>query len=69
MSGESVRQRPVWRPTEDLPRAVAGVGPIVSRTLLGQLPDLGRLNRTRIAALDVAFNLTENHDRGEQTVE
>ena len=32
-------------------RSVPGVGPIGSRTLLGQLPELGRLNRTRIAAL------------------
>ena len=42
---------PVWRPKEDLLRSVPGVGPIVSRTLLGELPGLGQLNRRRIAAL------------------
>ncbi len=28
-----------------------GIGPVVSRTLLADLPELGRLNRTQIAAL------------------
>jgi transposase len=42
---------PVWRATEDLLRTVPGIGPVVSRTLLGELPELGRLNRKQIAAL------------------
>ena len=46
-----IQQSPVWRAKEDLLRAVPGVGPIVSRTLLGELPELGQLNRRRIAAL------------------
>jgi transposase len=48
---EAIQQSPVWRAKEDLLRSVPGVGPIVSRTLLGALPELGQLNRRRIAAL------------------
>ena len=47
----TIQQSPVWRAKEDLLRSVPGVGPIVSRTLLGELPELGQLNRRRIAAL------------------
>ena len=46
-----IHQSPVWRATEDLLRSVPGVGPLVSRTLLGERPELGHLHRRRIAAL------------------
>ena len=46
-----LQQSPVWRAKEDRLRAVPGVGPIVSRALLGELPELGQLNRRRITAL------------------
>ena len=32
-------------------RSVPGIGPVVSRTLIGELPELGKLNRQQIAAL------------------
>lgn len=35
----------------DLLRTVPGIGPVVSRTLPGELPELGQLNRKQIAAL------------------
>ena len=41
----------MWRVQEDLLRSVPGMGPVVSRTLLALLPELGRLNRKQIAAL------------------
>ena len=47
---DTIQQSPVWRAKEELLRSVPGVGPIVSRTLLGELPELGQLNRRRIAA-------------------
>ena len=47
----SVQQSPVWRAKEDLLRSVPGIGPVVSRTLLGELPELGRLSHKQIAAL------------------
>ena len=48
---DTIQQSPVWRAKEELLRSVPGVDPIVSRTLLGELPELGQLNRRRIAAL------------------
>jgi transposase len=48
---DSVRGSPAWRQNEDLLRSVPGVGPIVARTLLAELPELGRLDRRQIAAL------------------
>lgn len=47
----TIQQSPVWRATEDLLRSVPGIGPIVSRTLIGELPELGQLSRKQIAAL------------------
>jgi transposase len=47
----TIQQSPLWRAKEDLFRSVPGVGPVVSRTLLGELPELGTLNRKQIAAL------------------
>ncbi len=46
-----IKESPVWRAKEDLLRSVPGVGPVVSRTLIGDLPELGHLSRREIAAL------------------
>ena len=47
----TIRQSPIWREQEDLLKSVPGIGPVVTRTMLGELPELGRLNRKQIAAL------------------
>lgn len=47
----TIQASPVWRARENLLRTVPGVGPVLSRTLLGELPELGRLDRKQIAAL------------------
>jgi transposase len=49
--GTSLAAHPTWRVQEDLLRSVPGIGPTTARTLLAELPDLGRLDRRRIAAL------------------
>jgi transposase len=49
--GEALRASPLWRAQEDLLRSVKGVGPVLSATLLTELPELGRLDRRQIAAL------------------
>lgn len=46
-----IRSTPAWRTTDDLLRSVPGIGPVTARTLIADLPELGRLNRRRIAAL------------------
>ena len=48
---DSVRGSPAWREKEDLLASVPGVGPIISRTLIADLPELGTLSRKQIAAL------------------
>lgn len=47
----TIAQSPLWRAKEDLLRSVKGVGPVLSRTLLAELPELGQLNRKQIAKL------------------
>ncbi len=49
--GEHIERSPLWRAREDLLRSFKGVGPVSSRTLIGDLPELGTLDRKRIAAL------------------
>jgi transposase len=47
----TVRSSPIWRATDDLLRSVPGIGPITAHTLIAELPELGRLDRRKIAAL------------------
>jgi transposase len=47
----SIRHSPIWKENEDLLRTVPGIGPVISRTLLAELPELGELNRKQISAL------------------
>ena len=48
---DAVRGSPAWREAEDLLSSVPGVGPVVSRSLLAELPELGHLDRKKVAAL------------------
>ena len=46
-----VRGSPAWRETENLLTSVPGIGKTIARTLVAELPELGRLDRKAIAAL------------------
>jgi transposase len=48
---DRIRSSPVWRAKDELRRSIKGIGPVVSRTLLAAVPELGRLDRRQIAAL------------------
>lgn len=48
---DAVRGSPAWREKEDLLTSVPGVGPIIARTLMAELPELGRLSRKEVAAI------------------
>jgi transposase len=48
---DHVRGSPVWAEKEELLASVPGVGPVVARTLIGELPELGSLDRRKVAAL------------------
>ena len=49
--GDMVPKSPAWRERDDLLQSVPGVGPVLSLTLLADLPELGRLSRRAIAKL------------------
>ncbi len=46
-----VKGSPAWKEKDELLQSVPGVGPVTSATMLGMLPELGKLNRQEIAAL------------------
>lgn len=48
---DSVRGSPAWREKEELLTSVPGIGSTTARTLLGELPELGTLDRREAAAL------------------
>jgi transposase len=48
---QALRASPLWRERDDVLRSVPGVGPILSLTLLADLPELGTLSHKQLAAL------------------
>jgi transposase len=48
---EAIEQSPLWRVRDELLRSVPGVGPVLSRTLLAELPELGTLSHREISKL------------------
>jgi transposase len=67
---DTVRGSPIWRAADDLLTSVPGVGDVTSRTLIADLPELGQLDRRRIAALvGVApVNRDSGQMRGKRTI-
>lgn len=67
---DMIEESPIWRAREDLLQSVPGIGPVMSRTVLAELPELGLLNRKQIAALvGVApFNRDSGRLRGRRTI-
>ena len=65
-----IAQSPVWRNRDNLLQSVPGIGPVMSRTVLAELPELGLLNRKQVAALvGVApFNRDSGRRRGHRTI-
>jgi transposase len=50
-TAQQIRNSPDWRAKDDLLQSIPGVGDVTSHTMLAKLPELGRLNRHKIAAL------------------
>lgn len=65
-----LRNSPLWREKENLLCSVKGVGPVTATTLLAELPELGQLDRRKIAALvGVApFNRDSGRQRGKRAI-
>jgi len=60
--GEAIRGTPAWRAAEYLLKSVPGVGDVTARTMIAELPELGAIDRRRIAALVGVAPF--NHDSG-----
>jgi len=65
-----IRQSPIWLEKDQLLQSVPGVGPLTSQSLLAWVPELGTLNRKKIAALVglAPFNRDSGQMRGKRTV-
>jgi len=48
---QAIRKSPAWQADAELLVGVPGIGPATVRTLIAELPELGRLTRRKIAAL------------------
>jgi transposase len=48
---DTIRTTPLWRERENLLTSVPGIGDVTAHTLIADLPELGQLDRRRIAAL------------------
>ncbi len=68
--GQAIRSSSLWREQEDVLRSVPGIGPVVSATLLADLPELGTLGRKQIAALVglAPLNRDSGTLRGKRTI-
>lgn len=69
--GTTLRTSRAWRSDDDLLGSVPGLGPVTRAVLLAKLPELGQLDRRRIAALvGVApFNRDSGTFRGRRTIQ
>ena len=67
---EQLRRSPLWRAKDNLLRSIPGVGPVLSMTLLAEVPELGTLGHKQLAALiGVApLNRDSGRWRGRRTV-
>ena len=61
---QAIADHPVWRETARRIETVPGIGSITSSTLVADLPELGQLNRQKIAALVGIAPF--NHDSGKK---
>jgi transposase len=62
---DTIASSPAWQAKEALLRSIPGIGPVVARTLLAQLPELGTLTCREVAALAGVAPL--NRDSGRTT--
>jgi transposase len=47
----TIQSSPIWKVQDELLRSVPGIGPVLSRTLLAGVPELGTLSGRKISAL------------------
>jgi len=67
---DAIKKSPLWREKENLLRTFKGIGQVNASTLLARLPELGRLDRKKIAALAglAPINRDSGKYRGRRTI-
>jgi len=67
---DTIKRSPVWRAADNLLTSVPGIGDVTAYTLIADLPELGQLDRRRLAALvGVApINRDSGQMRGKRTI-
>jgi transposase len=60
-----------WKSKDEILQSVPGIGPGTSATLLAELPELGQINRQRIAALAglAPYNRDSSKFKGQRTIQ
>ena len=68
--GSGIKASPVWREKEALLNSVPGIGDITARTLITEMPELGRIDRRKLAALAgvAPVNRDSGTMRGRRTI-
>ena len=68
--GHRLRSSPAWRERDDLYRSAPGVAPVLSATLLADLPELGTVPNKQLAALVglAPFNQDSSRKRGKRVI-
>lgn len=68
--GTCIAASPVWAARDALLQSVPGIGPVIARTLLGALPELGQLTRQEIGKLVgvVPLNRDSGQHRGKRQI-
>lgn len=63
-------QKPEWRERAEIIDSVPGVGPVTASTMVAELPELGQLNRQKIAALVglAPFNKDSGPKKGKRRI-
>lgn len=67
---DHIHSSPIWRAKDELYQSVPGIGPVVSRLLIAELPELGSLTRRQITALVglAPFNDDSGKRRGRKAI-
>jgi transposase len=67
---ETIQRSPLWREKDELLQSVPGIGATTSRTLIADMPELGRLSRRQITSLAglAPFNRDSGKWRGKRAI-
>ena len=67
---EAIQSNPEWREREQLLTSAPAVGPVLARTLIAELPELGQLTHKKISALVglAPFNRDSGRLRGKRRI-